>query len=127
VWSFSTTLISESAVYLVGIEHVDALLTGRVYDAKIVFNARGAIVFPSECQHREIKAEGISYEDDYRGNALAAMLRRDAIEIRFHRDFSDAAVSRIVGQLLSVPALAALATARLTYQGRVLKIENTAL
>ncbi len=105
-----------------GAEHLEALLAGRVHDVKMVFNERGAIVFPAGPQHCEIKAEGISYEENYAGNALAAMVRRDAIEIRFHRAFDDKAVGRIVGELLALPALAALAQARVTYQGRTISV-----
>lgn len=100
-----------------GAEQLGEVIAGRVHDAKLVFNDRGAIVFPAKRQHREMKAEGISYEDDYRGNALAAMLRRDAIEIRFHRAYDDRAVTRIVSRLLTMPELACLAKAQVTYQG----------
>ncbi len=100
-----------------GAECIDGLLSGQVYDVKMVFNERGAIVFPASRQHREMKADGISYEDAYAGNALAAMVRRDAIEIRFHRAFDGRTVGLLVGRLLALPALAALAGARVTYQG----------
>ena len=105
---------------IIGAEHLAELFSGRVYDAKMVFNERGVIVFPATRQHREIKAEGISYEDNYAGNALAAMLRRDAIEIRFHRAFDDKAVGRVLIALLAEPALACFATAQITYQGRAI-------
>lgn len=105
-----------------GAEHLEEVFAGRVCDAKMVFNDHGAFVFPAKRQHREMKAEGISYEDDYRGNALAAMLRRDAIEIRFHREYDDKAVARIVSQLLTMPELACLKNARVTYQGRLITI-----
>lgn len=105
-----------------GAEHLDEVISGRVHDAKMVFNDCGAIVFPAKRQHREMKAEGISYEDDYRGNALAAMLRRDAIEIRFHRAYGDRAVARIVRRLLTTAELACLAKAQVTYQGRPITI-----
>ncbi len=105
-----------------GAEHLEEVFAGRVHDAKMVFNDRGAVVFPTTQQHREMKAEGISYEDDYRGNALAAMLRRDAIEIRFHREYDDRVVTRIVSRLLTLPELAGLAIAQVTYQGRPLTI-----
>ena len=59
---------------LLGLEHLPHLLDKHVLSLKMAFNARGAIVFPVSRQHREMKAEGISYEDDYKGNALAAML-----------------------------------------------------
>lgn len=48
-----------------------------MHDAKLVFNECGAIVLPAKGQHREMKAEGISHEDDDQGNTLAAMPRRD--------------------------------------------------
>lgn len=109
-------------MFVRGAEHLEEIIAGRVHDAKMVFNDRGAIVFPGKRQHREVKAEGISYEDDYRGNALAAMLRRDAIEIRFHRAYEDRAVARIVSQLLTTPELACFAQAQVTYQGRPLTV-----
>lgn len=105
-----------------GADHLGDLFTGSVYDAKMVFNDRGAFVFSARRQHREMKAEGISYEDNYLGNALAAMVRRDAIEIRFHRAYDDKAVARVVGQLLALPEFSALALARVTYQGRVISV-----
>jgi hypothetical protein len=105
-----------------GAAHLEEVIAGRVHDAKMVFNDRGAIVFPTKRQHKEMKVEGISYEDDYRGNALAAMLRRNAIEIRFHRAYDDRAVTRIVSRLLTTPELARLAMAHVTYRGRPITI-----
>jgi hypothetical protein len=103
---------------IIGAEHLEPVIAGRAYDAKMVFNERGALIFPTSTQHRDMKAEGISYEDNYKGSALAAMLRRDAIEIRFHRAFSDKAVARIVSTLLTLPELSCLSQAKVTYQGR---------
>jgi hypothetical protein len=105
---------------IVGAELLERLFAGEIHQAKMVFNARGAVVFPVARQHRQMKAEGISYEDNYAGNALAAMLRRDAIEIRFHQAFSDRALARIVQKLLTSPELGPLAGVRVTYQGRAL-------
>jgi hypothetical protein len=48
------------------------------------------------------------------------MVRRDAIEIRFHRAYDDKAVACMVGQLLSLPEFSDLAQARFTYQWRIL-------
>jgi hypothetical protein len=107
---------------VIGIKHLDALHAGRVADAKMVFNHRGAIIFPSRLQHRDMKVEGISYEDKYAGTALAAMLRANEIEVRFHQAFDDREVARIIATLLAQPELASLAIARVTYQGRPLKV-----
>jgi hypothetical protein len=65
-----------------------------------------------------MKAEGISYEDNYKGDAMAAMLMPGLIEIRNHKAFADAEVARIVGRLLQRPELAFMAGWRVTYQGR---------
>lgn len=103
---------------IVGAELLTLLAGGSPREAKMVFNERGAIVFPVSHQHREMKAAGVSYEDDYKGNAMAAMLRRDAIEIRFHQGFKDAEVCRIVAALLALPEFKSMQNARVTYQGR---------
>lgn len=107
---------------VIGAEILTRLMSAEIYDAKMVFNERGVILAPTSRQHRDLKSEGISYEDDYKGNALAAMVRRDAIEIRFHRDFRDAAVARLVGQLLTLPQFAVLTNPQVTYQGRTLSV-----
>jgi hypothetical protein len=105
---------------ILGAEVLETLFAGAVIDVKMVFNERGAILFPASRQHREMTAEGISYEDNYAGNAMAAMVRKEAIEIRFHKSFADAAVAKIVRSLLAKPEMAGLAGARVMYQGRVL-------
>jgi hypothetical protein len=107
-------------VIVTGEEHLQALVAGRMHDAKMVFNERGAIVFPISRQHCEMKVEGISYEDNYAGNALAAMLRRDAIEIRFHQAFDDKSVTRIITALLGSPSFSCLTHPCVTYQGRTI-------
>ncbi len=107
-----------------GEEFIHQLCGGLVLDAKMVFNARGAIVLSGKRQHRDEKAEDISYEDDYRGNALAAMLRRNEIEVRFHRDFRDECVAQIVTRLLRETALGMLSPVRVMYQGRIVLEES---
>jgi hypothetical protein len=50
------------------------------------------------------------------------MLRPSEIEVRFHQAFDDREVARIIARLLAQPELASLAIARVTYQGRPLKV-----
>ena len=107
---------------VVSAELIEQLNFGKIHQAKMVFNHRGAIIIPVSKQHRDAKVEGISYEDNYVGNALAAMLRSDAIEIRFHQSFGDAAVANIVRKLVALPELSKFALARVTYQGRELTL-----
>ena len=88
----------------------------------MVFNEAGAIFFPANLQHRDQKAAQISYEDDYAGNALAAMLAPGRVEIRYHKNFSDERVTQIVRNLMTEPSLAFMRGWQVTYQGRALLV-----
>lgn len=70
---------------LVGTELLHALANGTAFDGKMVINACGAMFGPISKQHRELRAEGITYADDYEGNALAAMLAPGSIEPPLYR------------------------------------------
>jgi len=107
---------------LIGLECIASVQPPANTTIKMVFNERGAYFFPVSSQHRDMKVEGISYEDDYRGNALAAMVGGGKIEIRYHRDFSDRDVGRILGQLMADPSLIAVADWKITYQGRPVQV-----
>lgn len=88
------------------------------FTIKAVLNHHGIIFFPINQQHRERKAANISYEDDYKGNALAAMLTPGRIEIRYHKAFIDAEVSEVLAALTAHPDLAFMRPWSATYQGR---------
>jgi hypothetical protein len=90
------------------------------FQFKAVLNDAGMILFPVTREHRDTTAEGLSYKDDYKGNALAAMLMPGKIEIRYHARFSDVRVTKLLERLLSEEALEALRGWEVTYQGRVL-------
>jgi hypothetical protein len=107
---------------LLGTELLASLLDQAYFSAKMVFNERGAIICGADAEHRDQKAEGISYEDNYVGNALAAMLAPGRIEIRYHRAFKDGRVADIVTQLLAQPSLSQMVGWQVTYQGRRLGV-----
>lgn len=109
-------------MYLEGAAFLKSITSAAHFSAKMVFNARGAIIFPVSRQHRDMKADGISYEDDYRGNALAAMLAPGRIEVRYHQSYTDHEVAYIVAELLRDSRLAPLGVVTVTYQGRALAI-----
>lgn len=90
---------------LIGLDYIERLLQAEGFAAKLVFNEHGAIFCAVQAEHRDQKADQVSYEDNYRGNALAAMLAPGHIEIRYHRDFTDARVAQIVRALLVEPRL----------------------
>ncbi len=62
----------------------------------------------------------MSYEDDYRGNALAGLITSERVEIRFHRAFSDERVRSIWSRVLAIPEVARARPGTLYYQGREL-------
>jgi hypothetical protein len=75
---------------------------------KFICNENAAIFFPSSQQHRGIKLHGLSYEDDYRGNAVAGTFGNGRVDIRYHRDFSADRIRTMWHQLRSDPNLAFL-------------------
>jgi hypothetical protein len=93
-----------------------SLQGGRTY--KAVVNESGAIFFSADLQHSTMKAHGVSYEDDYRGNAVAAIFQSGRCEIRFHQDFSPARVAALWTSLTRQPGLEALGGYCVTYQGK---------
>lgn len=105
----------------IGTDILTQLAEGQIHHAKLVFNDRGFIAFPTPTQHNTMKANGISYEDNYRGNAMAAVLKPDAIEVRYHRDFGDRDVATIIATLFECTALSAMRHASVTYQGRSIR------
>lgn len=107
---------------LVGVEHLLALANGSAFDGKMVINAHGAVFGPVTMQHRDLRAEGIAYADEYKGNALAAMLAPGRIELRFHAAFSDAQVVELLRALAGEPRVSFVAGWNVTYQGRRLEI-----
>lgn len=106
---------------ILGAEILESLDVGSIRSAKMVLNERGAILFGVSREHREMKAEGISYEDNYRGNALAAMLAPGLVEIRYHAGFTDGAVERLIANLLAREELSRMSEWRVTYQGRPIR------
>jgi hypothetical protein len=73
--------------------------------------------FPRPAEHPDTKVQGLDYEDDSNGNALAAMMSPGRIEFRYHHAFSDERVKKIALAILNHPELQ---FAQVTYQGRVL-------
>ncbi len=102
----------------VGLEQV---LGKDHYQFKAVFNEKGVIFFPASRQHREQKVEGVSYVDGPAGNALAAVISPERIEIRHHPRFPADRVRQIVDEILQDQRLERLRRSVVTYQGKVIK------
>ena len=89
---------------------------------KFILNDEGIVFFSEARQHRTVKAHGLSYEDDYRGNAVAGLITSGRVEIRFHSAFSDNRIHNLWTQIkakLIPPSLdTRLSELPLYYQGR---------
>lgn len=83
---------------------------------KLLLNDTAVAFFTTQSQHNSLKIAGLSYEDDYKGNALAGICSERKLEIRYHKDFSDARVQQILVSLSrDIPKLKSYTV---TYQGR---------
>ncbi len=85
---------------------------------KFILNDTAVVFFAAGQQHRDIKAQGLSYEDDYHGNAVAGLVTPNRVEIRYHARYSDERIRTIWSRLRALPELAALGSRKLFYQGR---------
>ena len=105
-------------MFIHGTETLEIELAKIGYFFKAIANSHSIVFFPGSIQHREVKLAGLSYEDDYQGNAMACIIKPGSIEIRYHADYSDAEVGRIFRQVLADPAVQGLKGFVVTYQGR---------
>ncbi len=94
------------------------LLKNRRGTLKFILNDTGILFFPAAQQHRDFKMQGMSYEDDYKGNALAGIVSADHVEIRFHKAFSDDRVRALWARVTSKPEFTRENLGKLYYQGR---------
>ena len=94
------------------------LLNGDRGELKFLLNESGILFFPTTQEHRDTKAPGLRYADDYRGNAVAGIVTLDRVEIRFHRDFSAERIRRLGTAALKMPEVAGAGLGSLWYQGK---------
>lgn len=116
--SCATTLdVGFTTMNVIGTEVVREQLRQPGYFVKAIVNDSGVAFFPGRTEHRTVKVAGLSYEDNYAGNALAVIITEGRIEIRNHTAFSLARVGMIVRELLEQPELQNLKGFDITYQG----------
>jgi hypothetical protein len=103
---------------ILGEEYLSGLLNGDAYQIKMVFNENGAIFGPTSTEHKFMKSESISYEENYKGNAMAAMIYDGKIEIRFHSSFGVPVVRRFISSLFRNHSTKGLLGYEVFYQGK---------
>lgn len=105
---------------VMGADRLRWLTEQPAFSAKAVLNEHGVLFFPPSGQHKDQKATGISYEEEYQGNALAATISPGRLDIRFHQQFTEERVMRIVSRLASESQLQFLRGWDVTYQGKAI-------
>jgi len=100
---------------------IGAHLLEKSRSLKFILNDSGILFFPASQQHRDTKIEGLSYEDDYRGNAVAGIISEQRVEIRFHSAFSDERIRNLWLRVLAIPEVARARPGQLYYQGREIR------
>ena len=85
---------------------------------KFILNDNAIVFFSATQQHRDIKTDGLSYEDNYQGNAAAGLLSSGHVEVRFHARFSESHIRTLWSRIRALPELHDLDLGKLYYQGR---------
>ncbi|MCA9248728.1 MAG: hypothetical protein KDA42_16495 [Planctomycetales bacterium] len=101
-----------------GVDWLETAADPERFPFKLIANERGVAFFPRTTEHRDVKYPGLSYEDDFQGNALAAMVMPGVVEFRYHAAFSDSRVRHVAHAIIKHPRVMFAAQFAVTYQGR---------
>ena len=106
-----------------GFDSIAAMIEQDGYLFKMLLNDVGVVLFSHTTEHRDAGHPGIIYADQSRGNALAAMVKPGRIEIRYHQQFTDQRVKRLMEKILATPEFEFARSFAVSYQGRPLMID----
>ena len=93
--------LRKEIMQIYGLDLIRSEIDSGGYEVKLVAHEQAVAFLPRTAQHRDVKIQGLSYEDDSKGNALAAMVSPGRIEFRHHRAFSDERVRQIALAILA--------------------------
>ncbi|WP_309397235.1 hypothetical protein [Cerasicoccus maritimus] len=85
---------------------------------KFILNESGIFFFSAQFEHRSMKEDALSYEDNYQGNALAGIVKKHMIEIRNHEAFAMERVQALVLRLREHPELGIVFQTPTYYHGK---------
>lgn len=105
---------------IIGADFLRSTLESDGYFIKLVLNDSTAYFFPYTSEHRDAAQPGLCYKDDSQGNALAATIKPNQIDVRHHRAYSDERVAMLTQKLINHPDASGLAGFTVKYQGRTL-------
>ncbi len=87
---------------------------------KAVFNEKGIIFGTTRVEHKTLRCDGIFYDDEGAGNAVAVIFDGFKFEIRLHPGFSPERVNSILKSFDLQPLLKWIAALKITYGGKML-------
>ena len=90
------------------------------WGAKFILNETGIVFSRPKKQHQDIKLHGLSYEDYYKGNAVAGSFFQERVDIRGHNDFPDDRIRSLWSRVRSEPELSFLREWPLYYRNRLI-------
>jgi len=105
-------------VQIVNPELLRQALAGKGSTVKFILNDSAIVFLPVKHQHRDVKSHGLSYEDEYRGNALAGLVTPTGVEVRYHQAYSEERIRAIWTKLRALPDFADARLSRVLYQGK---------
>jgi hypothetical protein len=85
---------------VLGLETIASELEQPSFLVKCLLSEKSVAFFPATSQHVDVRFAGLRYEEESKGNALAATVAPRRFGIRLHAKFSVEVVGRIVHQLL---------------------------
>lgn len=103
---------------IVNSELLKSALASNGLSVKFLLGEGVIVFFPATQQHRDIKSHGLSYEDDYGGNAVAGLVTPAGAEIRYHKAYSDERIRALWLRLRASLEFSDSRLGRLLYQGR---------
>lgn len=89
---------------------------------KFILNDKGIAFFSDKQEHNAVKIIGLSYEPEYKGNAMAGSVKKGRIDIRRHAHFSDEHVKTIMHNVMTIPELEKLRNMDIYYGGHKIQL-----
>ena len=85
---------------VLGLETIALELEQPSFLVKCLLSEKTVAFFPATSQHVNVRIAGLRYEEESKGNALAATVAPRRFGVRLHAKFSAEVVGRIVHQML---------------------------
>ena len=103
---------------IIGGDFLQATLREEGYFLKAILNQSAVHFFVATTEHRDATQPGLRYDDESQGNALAATIKPERIDIRGHDAYSEGQVTAMMRTLLNQPEAQCLKGFTVYYRGQ---------